>query len=137
MIAGGDAAVAVAQTAAAPSGAARAVFLRAVEQHPARFTVRAGAAGFELAVADPASVPAGRSFAKVCSVRPGHTLVYFFKRSLLPFSRDRLGYGGVEWRDDQLDPERIRAGLDFLCSGLSPSARPSWLRRALPYDVPE
>jgi hypothetical protein len=137
MIAGGDAAAAVAQTAAASSGAARALFLQAVERHPARFFVRPGTAGFELAVAEPANVPAGRSFAKVCSVRPDHTLVYFFKRSLLPFSRDRLGYGGVEWRDDQLDEEQIRAGLDFLCSGLSPSARPPWLRRALPYDVPE
>jgi hypothetical protein len=137
MIAGGDAAAASAQTAAAPSGAARAIILQVVERHPARFVVRPGASGFELAVAEPANVPAGRSFMKVCSVRPEHTLLFFFKRSLLPFSRDRLGYGGVEWRDELLDPRQIQAGLDFLCSGLGPAARPPWLRRALPYDVPE
>ncbi|MEE9231320.1 MAG: hypothetical protein V3U86_11515 [Acidobacteriota bacterium] len=74
---------------------------------------------------------------KVCSIRPDHTLVFFYKRSLLPFRRDRLSYGGCEWRDDDLRTEHARTSLDFLASGLSPKARPAGLRRSLPWTIPE
>lgn len=128
-----------------------AVVLEQALAHPASFLLIEGGNGFEVACpfAPGRARDSGTSACteglrsgsrcrmKVCSVRPGHTLIFFYKRSLLPFSRDRLSYGGCEWPSGQLRPEHARAALDYLASGLAPAARPAWLRRALPCTVPD
>jgi hypothetical protein len=112
-------------------------FLEAARNHPALFHLDRTPNGFELSCSSAISAAASRAFMKVCSVRELHTLVFFYKRSLLPFRRDRLSYGGMEWRDEHVSPEHARASLDFLAGGLAPACRPAWLRRSLPITVPE
>ncbi len=114
-----------------------ALFLEAARDHVRGFVLADSATGLELSCPPREGGKPARAFMKVCSVRPGHTLIFFYKRSLLPFSRDRLGYGGCEWTDDRVGAKHAREALDYLASGLDPVARPSWLRRALPFDVPE
>jgi len=114
-----------------------AVFLAAARDYPGPLLRRDTGNGFELAPDAGSRLPLNRCFLKICSVRPGHTLVFFYKRSLLPFRRDRFSYGGCEWPDEQIGADQARASLDYLTSGLNPSARPPWLRRALTCTVPD
>lgn len=108
-----------------------AVVLQQALLHPCAFEIHESARGFDLAR------PGSRCRMKVCSVRPGHTLLFFYKTSLLPFSRDRFSYGGCEWPDARLSTERARSALDYLAAGLAPAARPAWVRRALSCTVPD
>jgi hypothetical protein len=114
-----------------------ALFLEAARAHSAQFEVVSCENGLELRRCASQGEPPARTFLKVCSVRPAHTVVFFFKRSILPFSRDRYSYGGCEWPDAQLRPEYARESLDFLASGLGAASRPVWLRRSLPFSLPD
>lgn len=67
-------------------------------------------------------------------------VLFFHKKSSVPFSRDRFSYGGVvidarSYR--RFNDEHVQQWLDFALSGLSPSARPSSLLKTLPYTIPE
>jgi hypothetical protein len=100
------------------------------------FEIETDGAGLELVAR--ATLPGGianRARMKIFSPKPGHTLVFFFKKSLVPYSRDRYSYGGLDLRTpvDSLD---IVAWLDFLTSGFHPDKRPEKLRRAFPYEIP-
>jgi hypothetical protein len=74
---------------------------------------------------------------KIFSPKSGHTLVFFFKRSLVPYSRDRYSYGGLDLRAPLVEPQEISAWLDFLSSGFRPDKRPENLRRAFTYEIPD
>ncbi|MGO8789577.1 MAG: hypothetical protein ACLQVL_19625 [Terriglobia bacterium] len=78
-----------------------------------------------------------RARMKILSPKPGHTLIFFFKKSLVPYSRDRYSYGGIDLRGSSVEPQEIAAWLDFLTSGFHPDKRPEDLRRAFPYEIPE
>jgi hypothetical protein len=105
---------------------------------PESFQVISTRTGVELAACsrDPSHQP-GRARIKVFSPKPGHTLVFFYKKSLVPYSRDRYSYGGVDLRSSQPTHAEIEAWLEFLSSGFHPERRPPGLRRAFPYEVPE
>lgn len=113
------------------------LYLEAAREHPAHFETVPSDTGLELRRLSAPGEPPARTFLKVCSVRPAHTVVFFFKRSILPFSRDRYSYGGCEWPDSQMCADHARASLDFLASGLNPDDRPPWLRRSLPFSLPD
>lgn len=78
-----------------------------------------------------------RARMKIFSPKPGHTLVFFFKKSLVPYSRDRYSYGGLDLRTPSVEPREIASWLEFLASGFHPDKRPENLRRAFPYEIPE
>ena len=71
----------------------------------------------------PNGIP-NRARMKIFSPKPGHTLVFFFKKSLVPYSRDRYSYGGLDLRAPSVEPQEIAAWLDFLTSGFHPDKRP-------------
>jgi len=104
--------------------------------HP--FEIETSGAGLEVVARAPLSngLP-NRARMKIFSPKPGHTLVFFFKRSLVPFSRDRYSYGGFDLRAPSVEPNEIAAWLDFVNSGFHPEKRPEKLRRAFPYEIPE
>ena len=104
--------------------------------HP--FEIETGGAGLEIVARAPLAngIP-NRARMKIFSPKPGHTLVFFFKKSLVPFSRDRYSYGGLDLRDPAVEPREVAAWLDFLTSGFHPDTRPGKLRRAFPYEIPE
>jgi hypothetical protein len=110
----------------------------ALEQSPHHFEFVLGTAGMEVRVLDrlPSGLP-NRARIKVFSPRPGHTLVFFYKKSLVPYSRDRYSYGGIELREGDLKPDDVAEWLVFVTSGFHPEKRPARLRRAFPYEIPE
>ncbi len=110
----------------------------AVEASPEPFEVAAEGAGFEVRAC--AFLPNGlpnRARMKIFSPKPGHTLVFFYKKSLVPYSRDRYSYGGIDLRTPEVDEAEIAEWLAFLSSGFHPDKRPAQLRRAFPYEIPQ
>ncbi|MFZ0962890.1 MAG: hypothetical protein WAO35_18650 [Terriglobia bacterium] len=102
------------------------------------FDIETSGAGLEIVALAP--LPNGipnRARMKIFSPKPGHTLVFFFKKSLVPYSRDRYSYGGLDLRALSAEPGEIAAWLAFLTSGFHPDKRPEKLRRAFPYEIPE
>jgi hypothetical protein len=124
-----------AESAASP--VARAVSA-AAEASPEPFEVSAEATGFELRACTflPNGLP-NRARMKIFSPKPGHTLVFFYKKSLVPYSRDRYSYGGIDLRTPEVDAAEVAEWLAFLSSGFHPDKRPAQLRRAFPYEIPE
>jgi len=110
----------------------------AVETCTYPFEVETTGEGLEIAAR--ATLPNGipnRARMKIFSPKPGHTLVFFFKKSLVPYSRDRYSYGGLDLRAPAVEPEEVTKWLDFLASGFHPDKRPEKLRRAFPFEIPE
>jgi hypothetical protein len=110
----------------------------AVEASPEPFEVSAEATGFEVRAG--AFLPNGlpnRARMKIFSPKPGHTLVFFYKKSLVPYSRDRYSYGGIDLRTPEVDEAEVAEWLAFISSGFHPEKRPAQLRRAFPYEIPE
>ena len=102
------------------------------------FEVETDGVGLEIiARAQLASGIPNRARMKIFSRQAGHTLVFFYKKSLVPYSRDRYSYGGLDLRASSVEPQEINAWLDFLTSGFHPDRRPEKLRRAFPYEIPE
>jgi len=110
----------------------------ALDRASTSFEVITDASGFEARAIDP--LPSGlpnRARIRVFSPRPGHTLIFFYKKSLVPYSRDRYSYGGVDLKDGELNPQEIGEWIEFASSGFHPEKRPARLRRAFPYEIPE
>lgn len=63
-------------------------------------------------------------------------VVFFYKVSTVPHSIDRFSYGVVLPPPEPEEKEVIE-WIEFLVSGLSPEKRPSNLKRAFPFDIPE
>ncbi|HMD86065.1 MAG TPA: hypothetical protein VKO18_15330 [Terriglobia bacterium] len=124
-----------AETEANPIAGAVAAAAEA-SAHP--FEIETSGAGLEVVAQAP--LPSGipnRARMKVFSPKPGHTLVFFFKKSLVPYSRDRYSYGGLDLRAPSVEAQEIATWLDFLTAGFHPDKRPENLRRAFPYEIPE
>jgi hypothetical protein len=110
----------------------------AAESSEAQFALDLKAPGFEILAAPTApDAPPSRARLRVFSPRTGHTLIFFYKKSLVPYSRDRFSYGGVELSSPTASPGEIQDWLAFLSSGFHPERRPSRLLRAFPYEIPE
>ncbi len=102
------------------------------------FEIEATGTGLEIVACAPlANGLANRARMKILSPKPGHTLVFFFKKSLVPYSRDRYSYGGLDLHTPSAEPQEFAVWLDFLSSGFHPDKRPDCLRRAFPYEIPE
>ena len=110
----------------------------AIDLSAQHFEIIPETTGLEARAADP--LPSGlpnRARIKIFSPRPGHTLVFFYKRSLVPYSRDRYSYGGIDLKKRELNASEIAEWLAFVSSGFHPEKRPAQLQRAFPYDIPE
>jgi hypothetical protein len=102
------------------------------------FEVTAEGTGVEVRAC--AFLPSGlpnRARMKIFSPKPGHTLVFFYKKSLVPYSRDRYSYGGIDLRTPEVDASEVSQWVTFINSGLHPDRRPANLRRAFPFEIPD
>src|SRR5689334_16783119 len=110
----------------------------ALEVAPEPFEIDRDAAGLEARACSvlPTGVP-NRARLKVFSPRSGHTLVFFYKKSLVPYSRDRYSYGGIDLKDGDVAPQEVAQWVEFVTSGFHPDKRPEKLRRAFPYEIPD
>jgi hypothetical protein len=112
--------------------------VKAADAAPDAFEIDPGATGFDLRACAP--LPSGlanRARLKVVAVRPGRTLIFFYKKSLVPHSRDRYSYGGIDLRTPEVEASEIAEWLRFASSGFHPDRRPAGLRRAIPFEIPD
>ncbi len=114
------------------------VVCAAAETSAEAFEVDGGATGLEISActSDENRGPQ-RARMKVFSRTEVQTLVFFYKRSLVPYSRDRYSYGGVDLKNSQAEAAEVANWLSFLSSGFHPEKRPASLRRAFPFEIPE
>jgi hypothetical protein len=66
-------------------------------------------------------------------------VLFFHKKSTIPYSRDRFSYGGIviDARTAATLPDtEIEEWIEFLVSGLSPKFRPKTLKKSIPYTIP-
>ena len=81
-----------------------------------------------------------RGYLRIFFPADSKCVLFFHKKSLVPFSRDRFSYGGIiidersKSRYGELD---AMAWIDFLDSGLHPAKRPLSLKKSIPYSIPE
>lgn len=110
---------------------------------PEAVRIEADRAGFELS---PAGVKTGaaeiaprRCRLKVFRAREGKDrfCAFFYKRSNLPWSRDRFSYGGVEFLPGRITQSEVQGWVRWLTSGLDPEQKPERLRRSFLYDIPD
>ena len=67
-------------------------------------------------------------------------VLFFHKKSSIPFSRDRFSYGGVviDCRSsNRFTKSEVEEWIEFLINGLNPKLRPSTVKKGLPYTIPE
>ncbi len=62
---------------------------------------------------------------------------FFYKRSNLGWSRDRFSYGAIEFLPEALTRDDAASWLGWLRGGFDPGQRPTRLRRAFLYSIPE
>ena len=106
---------------------------------PERVQLETDRAGLELSPAGDDADSPRRCRLKVFRAREGKErfCAFFYKRSNLPWSRDRFSYGGVEFLPGRVTETEVQAWLRWLTSGLDPELRPERLRRSFLYDIPD
>ena len=113
--------------------------LEAFQVAPARFEVAVAKEGLELVPLDPVRGVPNRCRVKL--FRPRETsdrlCAFFYKRSNLAWSPDRVSYGGVEFRPDEPISREADTWVAWLVSGLDPEKRPERHRRAFLYNIPD
>lgn len=67
----------------------------------------------------------------------GRIALFFYKKSQIPFSRDRHSYGAAVLPERDADPAELRSWVQFAGGGFDPQTRPSKLRLALTFTVPD
>lgn len=116
-------------------------FLDAIEAHPDPFTVESDAGGAEFAAQKPVENRPNRARMKLFRVSDGpmegRVVVFFYKQSQVPFSRDRHSYGVCVMPSSGPAPAEIKDWIFFASSGFDPAARPAGLRTAFAFTVPD
>jgi hypothetical protein len=72
--------------------------------------------------------------------RPGEQkrmVAFFYKRSLLPHSRDRFAYGCCVFRPEATAEADTAAWFEYAESGFTVPKRPAGWMRGVPFEVPE
>jgi hypothetical protein len=81
-----------------------------------------------------------RAYLRIFFPTDSKCILFFHKKSLVPFSRDRFSYGGVvidERSKSRYSESDAMAWIDFMHSGLQPAKRPATLKKSIPYSIPE
>ncbi len=81
-----------------------------------------------------------RGYLRIFFPADSKCILFFHKKSLMPFSRDRFSYGGVvidERSKLRYEESDAISWIDFLHSGLQPAKKPATLKKSIPYSIPE
>ncbi len=116
-------------------------FLEAIQEHPDPFTIDRESSGAEFAAQKPVENRPNRARMKLFTVTDGpmegRMVVFFYKQSQVPFSRDRHSYGVCIMPSSGAAPTDINDWIFFASSGFDPAARPTGLRTAFAFTVPD
>lgn len=108
---------------------------------PGSYGIAPNAGGLEFTSSTTVKGHPNRCRLKVWQPEEKQLHAWFYKRSVVPHSRDRFSYGGVSWDLDRKDLTTVAAEIDewlvWLDSGLHPDKRPADWKSAFPYDIPE
>jgi hypothetical protein len=114
------------------------VLLGAVKAHPRPFKVLLEEHGCAFQPMDDVDGRPNRCAVKVFVIAEGpftgQCAVFFYKKSRVPFSRDRFSYGVCVTKNPT--PEDASVWLDFAVSGFDPDRSPRALRKAFTFTVP-
>ncbi|HKB16940.1 MAG TPA: hypothetical protein VKF62_12815 [Planctomycetota bacterium] len=110
--------------------------LERITSAPETFVLDPGAAGIDWSVENRVRGVPNRARIKCWSPKEGTLLVWFYKRSALPWSVDRFSYGGVLVGRERLPIAAIDAWLRYQVGGFHPEQRPPGMRRSFPFDLP-
>jgi hypothetical protein len=119
--------------------------IKAIYDHiatsPGAYSVNPSAGGLEILSTTEVKGHPNRCRMKIWQPETNTLHAWFYKRSSVPFSRDRFSYGGVTWDLGQVDlasiGQEVTEWLVWLDTGLNPQTRPSNWKSAFPYDIPE
>jgi hypothetical protein len=95
------------------------------------------ASHLELAGVSPVGGLPNRALMKIFPIGPNRCAAFFYKRSQIPFSRDRFAYGAVIVEEGKLDPVAVEGWFAWLDTGFDPGRTPPNLKRAFAFTVPE
>jgi hypothetical protein len=107
------------------------------EASPLAVRLEAEASHLELAGTSPVSGRPNRGLVKVFPIGPGRFAAFFYKRSQVPFSRDRFAYGAVIAEEKRFRAEDAEPWFKWLDSGFHPERVPPNLKRAFTFTVPD
>jgi hypothetical protein len=97
----------------------------------------ADASHLELAGVSPVAGLPNRALMKVFPIGPRRFAAFFYKRSQIPFSRDRFAYGAVIAEEGKLDSVAMEGWFAWLDTGFNPERTPPNLKRAFAFTVPD
>jgi hypothetical protein len=110
-----------------------------VQREP--FSMRLESPGIEFQALSPVGTHPNRAVLKVFRIDAGplegRTAVFFYKKSRIPWSRDRHSYGVCLLAPSGPTPGEVEEWIDFATTGFHPEHRPSRLRQAFTFTVPE
>jgi hypothetical protein len=95
------------------------------------------ASHLELAGVSPVGGLPNRGLMKVFPIGAKRYAAFFYKRSQIPFSRDRFAYGAVIVEEGRLDPAAVEGWFVWLDTGFDPDRKPPNLKRAFAFTVPD
>ncbi len=78
-----------------------------------------------------------RCLLKIFPVAGSRFAAFFYKRSQVPFSRDRFAYGAVVFDKSKISREEAETWFEWVDGGFHPEKPPQRLRRAFNFTVPD
>ena len=115
--------------------------IEAIEAEKEPFLLRLESPGIEFQALAPVGPHPNRAIMKLFRVSEGpmegRTAVFFYKKSRIPWSHDRHSYGVCLVAPSGPTPGEIEEWIDFARTGFHPEHRPSRLRQAFTFTVPE
>ena len=114
-----------------------AQLLDLAEASPLVLRLESQASHLEFAGTSPVSGRPNRGLMKVFPIAPCRFAAFFYKRSQVPFSRDRFAYGAVIAEEKRFEADDAEPWFEWLDSGFHPELAPPNLKRAFAFTVPD
>jgi hypothetical protein len=105
-----------------------------------KFEMHARRDGAEFRLLNSVNGMPNRGYLRIFFPSETKCLLFFHKKSSVPYSHDRFSYGGIvidERSAGRFQKEDVFEWISFLFSGLQPKFRPNHLKKSFPYTVPE
>ena len=118
-----------------------APLIEAIETEREPFAFRLESPGIEFQAVAPVGPHPNRAILKIFRISEGQlegrTAVFFYKKSRIPWSHDRHSYGVCLVPPSGPTPGEVEEWIAFAATGFHPEHRPSRLRQAFTFTVPE
>ena len=115
--------------------------IEAIEAEREPFALRLESPGIEFQALAPVGPHPNRAVMKLFRISEGplagRTAVFFYKKSRIPWSHDRHSYGVCLVPPSGPTPGEVEEWIGFAATGFHPEHRPSRLRQAFTFTVPE